>query len=145
MTTYSTKTQDIKREWHLFDADDKILGRLATELAEVLMGKNKVYFARHLDIGDFVVVINAKKVKVTGKKEKAKIYYHHSGYPGGLKETPLGKMRQEHPERIIEHAVSGMLPKNKLRDKMMARLKVFAGEEHSFKDKFSAKGGSTSG
>jgi len=136
MTTYSTKPQDIKREWRLFDAEDKILGRLATEVAQVLMGKNKVCFTRHLDMGDFVVVINAKKVKVSGKKETGKIYYRHTGYSTGLRATPLGEVRKLHPERIIEHAVSGMLPKNKLRDKMMARLKVFAGEEHSFADKF---------
>jgi len=141
MKTHSPKAKEIKREWHLIDAQDKILGRLATQIAQLLMGKNKPYFARHLDCGDYVVVINAKEVKVTGKKEKQKIYYHHSGYPGGLKETPLWMLREKHPERIIIHAVSGMLPKNKLRARMLERLKVQVGEEHPYEDKFKKKNG----
>lgn len=136
MSTYSTKLTDIKRDWHLFDAQGKILGRLATQIALALMGKSKPYFTRHLDCGDFVVVINAARVAVSGKKEKGKIYYHHSGYPGGLKAVSLEKQRQEHPEKIIEHAVAGMLPQNKLQQPMLSRLKVFAGEEHPYKDKF---------
>lgn len=139
MRTYSTKPSDIKRSWHLFDARGQILGRLATQIAEVLLGKNKPYFVSHLDCGDWVVVINANQVMVTGKKEKKKIYYHHSGYPGGLKAIPLERLRKEHPERIIEHAVFGMLPKNKLRDRMMTRFKVFAGEEYPYKDKIKNK------
>jgi len=141
MKTHSPKAKEIKREWHLIDAQDKILGRLATQIAQLLMGKNKPYFARHLDCGDYVVVINAKEVKVSGKKEKQKIYYHHSGYPGGLKETPLWMLREKHPERIIIHAVSGMLPKNKLRARMLERLKVQVGEEHPYEDKFKKKNG----
>ena len=139
MKTHSPKAKEIKREWHLIDAQDKILGRLATQIAQLLMGKNKPYFARHLDCGDYVVVINAKEVKVTGKKEKQKIYYHHSGYPGGLKETPLWMLREKHPERIIIHAVSGMLPKNKLRARMLERLKVQVEEEHPYEDKFKTR------
>ena len=136
MKTYSPKAKEIKRKWHLIDAKDKILGRLATQIAQLLMGKSKPYFTRHLDCGDYVVVINAKEVKVTGKKEKQKIYYRHSGYPGGLKETPLWMLREKHPERIIIHAVSGMLPKNKLRARMLTRLKVQPEEEHPYEDKF---------
>ena len=135
MKTRSPKAKEIKREWHLIDAKDKVLGRLATQIAQLLMGKNKPYFTRHLDCGDYVVVINAKEVKVTGKKEKQKIYYRHSGYPGGLKETPLWMLREKHPERIIINAVSGMLPKNKLKKGMLARLKVQPGREHPYQDK----------
>lgn len=145
MTTYSTKQKDIKRVWHLLDAKGEILGRLSTEIAELLIGKKKPYFSSHLDCGDFVVVINAAKVAVTGKKEKQKTYFRHSGYPGGLKAVSLGELRLRQPEKIIIHAVSGMLPQNKLRDRMLKRLFVFAAEEHPYKDKFSAKGGSASG
>ncbi|MFZ5365663.1 MAG: 50S ribosomal protein L13 [Patescibacteria group bacterium] len=139
MGTYSTKQKDIKRDWHLVDAKGEILGRLSTKIAKLLMGKQKPYFSRNLDCGDYVVVINSAKIAVTGKKEKQKLYIKHSGYPGGLKVTPLEKMRVEHPERIIIHAVSGMLPQNKLKDKMLRRLYVFAQEEHPFKDKFKVK------
>lgn len=132
----STKKSQIERKWHLLDAKGKILGRLASEIAQILMGKNKRYYVPYLDCGDYVVVINAGEVKVTGKKEKHKQYYSYSGYPGGLKATPLWKLRKEHPERIIEFAVKNMLPKNKLRDQRMARLKVFATENHPYKDKF---------
>ena len=135
MVTKTTKAKEIKREWHLIDAKDKVLGRLATKIAQLLMGKNKPYFTHHLDCGDYVVVINAKEVKVTGKKEKQKIYYRHSGYPGALKETPLWMLREKHPERIIINAVSGMLPKNKLRKDRLARLRVQPGEEHPYGDK----------
>lgn len=131
-----TKKKMISRKWHLLDAKDKILGRLATKIAQILIGKNKPYFVNYLDCGDYVVVTNAAQVKVTGKKEKEKNYYHYSGYPGGLKITPLWKVRKENPGRIIESAVRNMLPKNKLRDQRMARLKVFAGEDHSYKDRF---------
>lgn len=139
MRTYVTKPKEIKRNWHLLDVEGKVLGRLATQAAGLLMGKNKPCFVRNVDCGDWVVVINAVKVKVTGRKEKQKIYFRHSGYPGGLKAIPLERMRREHPERIFEHAVWGMLPKNKLRDKMMARLKIFTGEEHPYEDKINAK------
>lgn len=136
MKTHSLKAKEIKRDWHLIDAKDKVLGRLASQIAQLLMGKHKPYFTRHLDCGDFVVVINAKEVKVTGRKERQKIYYRHSGYPGALKETPLWQMREKHPERVIIKAVTGMLPKNKLKDQMLVRLKVVAGGEHPYGDKF---------
>lgn len=131
-----TKISDIKRDWHLVDVKDQVLGRLSAKVAQLLMGKNKPYFVRNLDCGDYVVVINAKKVKVTGKKEKQKQYHHYSGYPGGLKIKTLGQLREENPTRIIFEAVRGMLPNNKLRDRMMTRLYVFAGEEHPYRDKF---------
>jgi large subunit ribosomal protein L13 len=137
--TASTKTSDIKRSWHLVDLKDKILGRIASTISVLLMGKSKPYFVRHLDVGDYVVVINAKDVKVTGKKEILKKYYRASGYPGGLRIESLGDLRQRKPEEIIRHAVSGMLPQNKLRDRMLGRLFVFAGEEHRYRDKFKAR------
>lgn len=134
--TKITKASDIKREWHLVDADGKILGRLASQIAKFLLGKNKPYFVSHLDCGDYVVVINASKVAVTGKKEKQKIYYRHSGYPGGFKKITLEELRKTHPLRIIEHAVLGMLPKNKLRDLRMRRLYIFANDKYPYEDKF---------
>ncbi|MEE8413530.1 MAG: 50S ribosomal protein L13 [Dehalococcoidales bacterium] len=130
MKTYSTKASEIKREWHLFDASDQILGRLATQIAVLLMGKHKPIYARHLDTGDYVVVINAEKVRVTGDKLRQKLYYRHSGYPGGLKNTSLGKLMQTHPTRAIEYAVKGMIPHTKLGAQMIKKLKVYAGEEH---------------
>jgi len=130
MKTYSTKVSDIKRDWHVFDASGKTLGRLATQIASLLMGKHKPIFSRHLDTGDFVVVINAEKVRVTGNKAKQKIYYRHSGYPGGLKSISLEKMMQTHPTRVIEHAVKGMLPHTKLGASMRKKLKVYAGDSH---------------
>lgn len=135
MTTYATKISDIKREWHLIDVQGRILGRVATKIAELLIGKNKPYYTSHLDCGDWVVVINAKDVKVTGKKRKQKIYYHHSGYPGGLKALTFEQIMQKDPRKIIFHAVFGMLPKNKLRKKRMKRLRVFVGEEHPYGEK----------
>jgi len=120
-----TKLSDIKHDKHNLDADGIILGQLASKVAGLLTGKSKTYFTRHLDCGDFVTVTNAAKVKVTGKKEMKK-YTSYSGYPGGLKTTTLGKLREENPERIIHHAVSGMLPNNKLRDRWMARLDIKA-------------------
>lgn len=136
MLTKPTKQSDIKREWHLFDAEGMILGRLSSQIAQILMGKGKPYFVRHQDCGDYVVVINAQKVKVTGKKEKQKIYSRHSGYPGGFRTISLGKWREEKPERIIIHAVSGMLPQNKLKPRMLKRFYVFPTEEYPFRDKF---------
>ena len=130
MKTYSTKASDIKREWHIIDASDKVLGRLATQVASLLMGKHKSIYSPNLDTGDFVVVINAAKVKVTGNKMKQKLYYRHSGYPGGLKSISLEKMMQTHPTRVIEHAVKGMLPHNRLGAKMFKKLKVYAGDTH---------------
>jgi len=133
-----TKKSEIKREWHLIDAKGQVLGRLATQIVPLLLGKNKPYFVRNLDCGDYVVVINAKEVKVTGKKEEQKYYYSYSGYPGGLKKVSLAQMRQKSPEKIILNAVSKMLPKNKLRDLWLAKLHIFAGSEHPYKDKFKA-------
>jgi len=126
--------QKIKREWHLLDAKDKILGRLSTKIAHLLMGKHKVSFVPWEDRGDYVVVVNAEKVKVTGKKEKQKKYYHHTGYPGGLKEETLERLRERRPEEIIRRAVYNMLPKNKLRKQRIKRLKIFVGEEHPYKN-----------
>lgn len=135
-TTQPTKTADVKREWHLVDVSGKTLGREATEIAQMLIGKSKPYFAKNIDCGDYVVVINAKDVKVTGNKEEKKVYTNYSGYPGGLRKTTVRRMRAEKPEEIIRHAVSGMLPKNKLRASMLTRLYVFAGAEHKYQDKF---------
>ncbi|MCX6011454.1 MAG: 50S ribosomal protein L13 [Chloroflexi bacterium] len=130
MKTYSTKASEIERQWHVIDASDKILGKLATEAAKLLMGKHKPMFTRHLDTGDFVVVINAEKVRFTGKKAEQKLYHSHSGYPGGLKTVTLGRLMQTNPARVIEHAVKGMLPHNRLGAQMLKKLKVYAGEEH---------------
>ncbi len=132
----ATKAKDIKRQWHLIDVDGKTLGRISTEIAGLLMGKGKPYFVRNLDCGDFVVIINSKKVKVTGNKESKKVYYRHSGYPGGFKQESLGELRARKSNDIIKHAVSGMLPQNRLRDEMLNRLKVFEGGEHMYQDKF---------
>ncbi len=136
LTTQSTKAGDIKREWHLVDVKDKVLGRISTDIAKLLMGKGKPYFVRNLDCGDYVVVTNAKNIKVTGNKEEQKNYYRHSGYPGGFRQEKLGDLRERRPEEIVRHAVRGMLPQNRLRDKMLTRLRVFAGEEHEHGDKF---------
>ena len=136
--TKSTKLSDIKRSWHLVDVKGEVLGRISSKIVTLLMGKGKPYFVKNLDCGDYVVVINARDVKVTGRKELLKKYYTYSGYPGGLQIETLGSLRQRKPEEIIRHAVSGMLPQNKLQDKMLARLFVFKGEEHPYQDKFKA-------
>jgi len=130
MKTYSTKASDIKRQWHVIDASGKVLGRLATQAAGLLMGKHKSLFSPNLDSGDFVVIINADKVRVTSNKAGQKLYYRHSGYPGGLKSISLEKTLQTNPTRVIEHAVKGMLPPNRLRAGRMKKLKVYAGEAH---------------
>lgn len=135
MTT-ATKATDIKRNWHHIDVKDKTLGRVASEIAQLLMGKGKAYFVRNLDCGDYVVVTNADAVAVTGNKEVQKKYNRHSMYPGGFKSESLKELRARRPEEVIRHAVKGMLPQNKLRDKMLKRLFVFTGEEHSYQDKF---------
>lgn len=132
----ATKAKEIIREWHLIDVEGKTLGRISTEIANLLMGKSKPYFVRNLDCGDFVVVINSKNVKVTGNKEEKKVYYRHSGYPGGFKQETLGELRVRNSDDIIKHAVRGMLPQNRLRDLMLNRLKVFEGEKHDYEDKF---------
>ena len=130
MKTYSVKPSEIERKWHVIDARDKVLGRLATEVARLLMGKHKPIFSRHLDTGDFVVVVNADKVRVTGNKIKQKLYYRHSGYPGGFKSITLEKMMQTNPSRVIEHAVKGMLPHNRLGNSMVKKLRVYVGDAH---------------
>lgn len=130
MKTFSAKSQDVRREWHLVDATDKTLGRLATELALRLRGKHKPIYTPHVDTGDYIVVVNAEKVRVTGNKLEDKIYHHHTGYIGNLKSEPLGKLMQRAPERAIERAVKGMLPKNKLGRAMYKKLHVYAGPEH---------------
>jgi len=134
--TKSTKANDIKREWHLKDVKNQILGRSASDIALLLMGKNKTNFVRNLDLGDYVVVINAKDVRVTGNKENLKKYFRHSGYPGGFKAETLKELRNRKPQDLIKHAVSGMLPQNKLKAKMLKRLYVFPDKEHNYKDKF---------
>jgi len=136
VSTKPVKAKEIKRDWHLIDASSKILGRLAPEIVKVLQGKHKRNYVPYLDMGDYVVVINAKKVIVSGKKADQKIYTRYSGYPGGLKEISFNKLLEEKPEEIVKRAVSGMLPKNKLRKKRLARLYVFADENHPFADKF---------
>lgn len=134
--TVSTKLSDINRSWHLFDAKGKILGRIASEIAKVLIGKSKPYFVSNLDCGDYAVVINASEVKVTGDKEVQKKYFRHSGYPGGYREETLMELRKRNPADIIRFAVLGMLPQNKLQDRMKTRLFIFKGENHTYKDKF---------
>jgi len=130
MKTFSTKASDIKREWHVIDASGQVLGGVATEAARLLMGKHKSIFCRHLDTGDYVVVINAEKVRATGNKLKQKTYYRHSGYPGGLRAVKLEDLLQTNPARAIEHAVKGMLPHNRLEATMIRRLRVFKGDQH---------------
>ncbi len=130
MKTYSARPADIERQWHVVDASDKTLGRLSTQIARWLMGKHKPMFTPSQDTGDFVVVVNADKVRVSGRKSKQKLYYRHSGYPGGLKSVTLEKAMQNNPTRIIEHAVKGMLPHTRLGARMKKRLKVYAGDAH---------------
>jgi large subunit ribosomal protein L13 len=130
MKTYSAKPSEIEREWHVINASDKVLGRLATQVANILMGKHKPMFSPNLDTGDFVVIINAEKIRITGNKAKQKLYYRHSGYPGGLKSISFEKMMQTNPVRVIEHAVKGMLPHNRLGAKMIKKLKVYTGDTH---------------
>ncbi len=135
MSTNKVSAKEIKREWHVIDAKNQVLGRLASGVATILTGKNKPNFVPYLDLGDNVVVINASKVKVTGKKEEQKKYARHSGYPGGFRTENLSDVRAKKPEMIITHAVSGMVPKSKLGREMLKKLHVYAGNEHPFKDK----------
>ena len=130
MKTFMASPAAIERKWYVVDATDKTLGRLASEIASVLRGKNKPIFTPHIDTGDYVIVVNAEKVKVTGKKLDQKIYYHHSDYVGGMKETTLKEMLNKHPERVVEYAVKGMLPKGPLGRSMIKKLFVYAGSEH---------------
>jgi large subunit ribosomal protein L13 len=128
--TYVTKQEDVQREWYVVDASGQTLGRLASQVARILRGKHKPIYSPSVDTGDHVIVVNAEKVHVTGRKLDQKIYYRHSGYPGGLKEITLRNLLQKHPTRVIEHAVRGMLPKNRLGRRMFKKLKVYAGPDH---------------
>ena len=130
MKTFNAKKENIVKDWYVIDAEGKVLGRLATEIARRLRGKHKPVYTPYVDTGDFVIVVNAGKVKLTGKKLTDKIYYHHSGYPGGLKETPAGKMLQENPREVLRLAVRGMLPKNSLGRAMLKKLKIYSGSDH---------------
>lgn len=136
MTTLTPKPAEVHRSWHLIDAKGQVLGRLATQASIWLMGKHKTNFARHVDLGDHVVVVNAAAVTATGRKETQKLYHRHSGYPGGMVVTTLKQMRDRHPERIIEHAISGMLPDNKLKDHMLSHLHIYPGSEHPYGQHF---------
>ncbi|MCJ7605128.1 MAG: 50S ribosomal protein L13 [Dehalococcoidales bacterium] len=130
MKSYTAKPADIQRAWHLFDATDKTLGRFSTQIARLLMGKHKPIFTPSMDTGDYVVIINAEKVRVTGRKAQQKMYYRHSGYPGGFKSITLGKMMKEFPTRALEHSINGMIPHTRLGSGMKKRLRIFAGPEH---------------
>ena len=130
MGTYNATPQTVERRWYVVDANDKVLGRLATEIARRLRGKHKPVYTPHVDTGDYIVVINAEKIRVTGNKTRDKMYWRHTGYPGGIKGTSFEKMRDTHPERILEAAVKGMLPKGPLGRDMYRKLKVYAGSEH---------------
>lgn len=131
MKTFSAKPETVKRDWYVVDATDKVLGRLAAEVAHRLRGKHKAEYTPHVDTGDYIVIINAEKIAVTGNKETDKVYHHHTGYPGGLKSITLQKLRAKAPQQIIETAVKGMLPKNPLGRAMFRKLKVYAGPEHA--------------
>ena len=128
--TFTPTPADIDRKWYVVDAEGIPLGRLSSEVAQILRGKHKPTFAPHMDVGDYVIVVNADKVAVTGNKETQKVYYRHSGYPGGLRSNTLGKMRIDHPERLVQDAVRGMIPKNRLGRQTLTKLKVYAGPDH---------------
>ena len=130
METTSIRADEISREWFIVDAEGQTLGRLASEIAQIIRGKKKPFFTPHMDMGDFVVVVNAEKVKVTGNKEKDKTYFRHSGYPGGVTQISLRLVRQDFPERIITNAVKGMLPHNRLGKQLLTHLKVYSGTDH---------------
>jgi len=129
--TFSLRTEDVSRSWYIIDAAEAPMGRVATKIAGLLIGKSKPTYTPHVDDGDYVVVINAAKTVVTGNKETGKIYYRHSGYPGGISDATVKEVREKNPERLIEEAVKGMIPKNKLASGRMNRLRIFAGEEHT--------------
>jgi len=130
MKTFSAKGHEVKRDWFVVDADNKVLGRLASEIAHRLRGKHKPEFTPHVDTGDYIVVVNASKLRVTGNKETDKVYYRHSGYPGGIYETTFGKMQERFPGRALEKAVKGMLPKGPLGYAMIKKMKIYAGADH---------------
>ncbi|PMC76193.1 MULTISPECIES: 50S ribosomal protein L13 [unclassified Brachybacterium] len=130
MRTFTPKPGDVERSWYVIDATDVVLGRLASQAAQLLRGKHKPVFAPHVDAGDFVIIINAEKVALTGNKREAKKAYRHSGYPGGLRDIPYSELLEKHPERAVEKAIKGMLPKNKLAVQQLKHLKIYAGPEH---------------
>lgn len=131
MKSYMPNANEVERKWYIIDAEDKVLGRLSTEIASILRGKNKAIFTPHVDTGDFVIVINAEKIKLTGDKLNQKKYSYHTGYPGGLRQVPYKDLIEKKPEKIIELAVKGMLPKNSLGRSMIKKLKVYKGAEHN--------------
>ena len=133
MKTYVAKTEEVNRDWYLVDAENQVLGRIATTIANVLRGKNKPTYTPSVDTGDFVIVVNAAKIALTGNKLADKTYYSHSGYPGGIKAITAGKLLEKKPEDLIKHAVKGMLPKNKLARHMLSKLKIYSGSEHPHK------------
>ena len=130
MKTQSVNKESVLHGWYVVDADGKTLGRLSTQIANRLRGKHKAEFTPHVDTGDYIIVVNADKIHVTGKKETDKLYYHHTGFPGGIKAMALGKMREKSPEKILENAVKGMMPRNRLGRAMLSKLKVYAGNSH---------------
>jgi len=130
MKTFSAKTENIERQWVVIDAQDQVLGRLATRVATILRGKNKPIFTNHVDTGDYVIIVNAEKIRLTGNKLDAKMYYRHSGYPGGIKGMSAREMLKRKPEQVIKTAVKGMLPKNRLASKVITKLKVYTGPDH---------------
>lgn len=130
MRTYSPRPRDVDRVWHVIDANDVVLGRLASQTAQLLRGKHKPTFAPHVDTGDFVIIVNAERIALTGSKRQQKVAYRHSGYPGGLKATDYAQLLERHPTRAVEKAIRGMLPKNSLGRQMMRKLKVYAGPQH---------------
>lgn len=129
--TFIAKKEDVQRDWYVIDATDRVLGRMASRIAMILQGKTKPIYTPHVDTGDFVIVTNAEKIKLTGNKMKEKVYYTHSGYPGGFKEIPIKKWMEKHPDRIVKLAVKRMLPKTKLGSAMLNKLKIYAGPDHS--------------
>ncbi|MFH1971407.1 MAG: 50S ribosomal protein L13 [Patescibacteria group bacterium] len=139
MKTYQPKEKEIIREWHLLDAKDQIVGRLASKISGLLMGKHKPNFSKHMDMGDYVVLLNAEKVEFSGRKEDKKLYRSHSGYPGGFKEITAKLLREKHPERIIRKAVFGMLPDNRQKRERLNRFKIVIGNTNPFEDKFLEK------
>ncbi len=137
--TYITKLKDITHNWHLIDLKGKVLGRICSDMSKILQGKHKVYYSPHLDCGDYIVAINASLIKVTGRKEQHKFYHRHSLFPGGFKTTTIKQQRAKDPRKIISLSIKNMLPKNKMRDQWLARLKIFAASEHNYQDKFNKK------
>lgn len=133
MKTYSAKPREIEQKWCLVDANGKVVGRLASEVAKILRGKNKPQFTPHVDTGDFVIVVNAAKIVMTGKKLAQKVYYHHSGYPGGIKSAKASDLIKQKPQEVIRHAIAGMLPKNSLGRKLLKKVKIYPGSEHPHK------------